>query len=161
VTFYAGSALAVTCSANGAPIGYWTGTPDTGGLPFRCNQNGPLFSGTNNGNRLIWPFAVSSFSLPGVNSLGIGNAQPTMTYGPGVDNVDLSAYKEWHIFGEGKVLQLRFQAFNAFNHFNPQNPNMGLTLNYAGGANTNANFGAITAAALPARHGVASIRFSF
>jgi hypothetical protein len=38
---------------------------------------------------------------------------------------------------------------------------MGLTLNYAGGANTNANFGAITAAALPARHGVASIRFSF
>jgi hypothetical protein len=104
---------------------------------------------------------VSSFSLPGVNSLGIGNAQPTMTYGPGVDNVDLSAYKEWHIFGEGKVLQLRFQAFNAFNHFNPQNPNMGLTLNYAGGANTNSNFGAITAAALPARHGVASIRFNF
>ena len=84
-----------------------------------------------------------------------------MTYGPGVENIDLSAYKEWHIFGENKVLQLRFQAFNALNHFNPQNPNMSLTLNYAGGANTNANFGAITAASVPARHGVASIRFTF
>jgi Carboxypeptidase regulatory-like domain/TonB-dependent Receptor Plug Domain len=162
VTFYSGSALAVTCSANGAPIGYWTGTPDTGGLPFRCQQNGPLFnSAGNNGNRLIWPFAVSSFALPGVNSLGIGNAQPTMTYGPGVQNVDLSVHKEWHIVSERNVLQLRFQAFNAFNHFNPQNPNMSLTLNYAGGANTNANFGAITAASLPARHGVASVRFTF
>ncbi len=57
-----------------------------------------------------------------------------MTYGPGVQNVDLSVHKEWHIVSERNVLQLRFQAFNSFNHFNPQNPNMSLTLNYAGGA---------------------------
>jgi len=168
-TFYFGSPLAISCSANGAPIGYWTGTPD-GVLPFRCQQNGPLFLpsgatpasvGSTAPSNLWYNFAASSFALPPVNSLGIGNAQPTMTYGPGVENVDLSVYKEWHILSERNTLQLRFQAFNAFNHFNPNNPNTSLTLNYSNGANTNANFGTITSAALPARHGVVSIRFSF
>ena len=164
-TFYYGNPLAVSCSANGAPIGYWTGTP-TGGLPFRCQQNGPLFASNATppgkvSSSLYYPFAVGSFALPGVNSLGIGNAQPTMTYGPGIETVDLSLYKEWHIFREGNVLQLKFQAFNAFNHFNPGNPNTSLNLNYSNGVNTNANFGTITGAAIPARHGIVSIRFSF
>ena len=137
-TFYYGSALAVTCSANGAPIGYWTGTP-TGGLPFRCQQNGPLFlpSGTTPASvgstapsNLWYPFAASSFALPPVNSLGIGNAQPTMTYGPGVENIDLSLYKEFRVFGESKILQVKFEAFNALNHFNPNNPNTSLALNF-------------------------------
>jgi hypothetical protein len=168
-TFYYGSALAVTCSANGAPIGYWTGTP-TGGLPFRCQQSGPLFLpagttpasvGSKAPSNLWYPFAVSSFALPPVNSLGIGNAQPTMTYGPGVENIDLSLYKEFRVFGEGRVLQLKFEAFNAFNHFNPNNPNMNLALNFSDGINTNAAFGTITSASIPARHGVLSIRFNF
>ncbi|MDE3194825.1 MAG: hypothetical protein KGN84_00655, partial [Acidobacteriota bacterium] len=67
------------------------------------------------------------------------------------------------------ILELRFQAFNALNHFNPGNPNTSLSLNCGavngactpGGANTNPNFGTITTAALPARHGVVSIRFTF
>jgi hypothetical protein len=170
VTFYYGSALAVTCSANGAPIGYWTGTPDTGGLPFRCQQSGPLFLpagatpasvGSTAPSNLWYPFAASSFALPPVNSLGIGNAQPTMTYGPGVENVDLSVYKEWRIIGEGKLLTLKFEAFNALNHFNPQNPSVALNLNYSNGVNTNANFGTVTAASIPARHGILSVRFTF
>lgn len=164
-TFYYGNPLAVSCSPNGAPIGYWTGTP-TGGLPFRCNQNGPLFQANatapgNVSSSLYYPFAVSSFSLPGVNSLGIGNAQPTMTYGPGIETVDLSLYKEWHIFRESNILQLKFEAFNAFNHFNPGNPNTALNLNFSNGVNTNSNFGTITYAAEPARHGILSVRFYF
>jgi hypothetical protein len=110
---------------------------------------------------LWYPFNTASFSLPPVNSLGIGNTPPTLTYGPGVWNTDLSLFKQFRVFGEGKILELRFQAFNAFNHFNPGNPNTSLTLNFATGANTNAAFGTITTAAQPSRHGVVSIRFSF
>ena len=75
--------------------------------------------------------------------------------------MDLSVFKQFRVWGEGKMLELRFQAFNALNHFNPSNPNTSLTLNYATGANTNSSFGTITSAALPARHGVVSVRFSF
>ena len=99
-TFFYGQPLAITCTANGAPIGYWTGTP-TGGFPFRCQQNGSLWlgdgatpastyaGGVNNSlasadPRLWYPFNPSSFVLPSATSFGIGNAQPTMTYGPGV-----------------------------------------------------------------------------
>ncbi len=168
MTFYFGTPMSISCSANGAPIGYWTGTP-TGGLPFRCEQTGPLWlpSGTTPGQagstapaNLWYRFDAASFSLPPVNSLGIGNEQPTVTYGPGVENVDLTVYKQFRIL-EGKLLEFRFEAYNALNHFNPSNPNTSLSLNYSNGANTNSSFGTITSAALPARHGVMSVRFTF
>ena len=168
LTFYYGTPMSIGCSANGAPIGYWTGTP-TGGLPFRCEQTGPLFSTTATGGPLRYDFNAASFSLPPLTSLGIGNEQPTLTYGPGVENTDFSIFKQFHVWGEQKTLELRLQAFNALNHFNPSNPNTSLAINCAavngactpGGANTNAAFGLITAAALPARHAVVSIRFRF
>jgi hypothetical protein len=170
VTFYYGTPLTIGCSANGAPIGYWTGTPDTSGLPFRCEMTGNLWlpSGStpssvgSTASRALWyPFNPASFSLPPVNSLGIGNTPPTLTYGPGVENVDLSVYKQFHVISERKILEIRFQAFNAFNHFNPGNPNTSLSVNYSNGANTNSAFGTVTSAALPARHGVISARFTF
>ena len=46
---------------------------------------------------------------------------------------------------EARVLEFRIEAYNALNHFNPGNPNTTLSLNYTTGANTNANFGTITA----------------
>jgi hypothetical protein len=175
MTFYSGTPLDITCSANGAPIGYWTGTP-TGGIPFRCQQTGPLFGNvTPTVNApLFYNFNPASFALPAVNSLGIGNEQPTVTYGPGVEVVDLNVFKQFHVFGEGKILELRFQAFNALNHFNPGNPNTSLSINCApvngactaGGANTNSAFGTITnpaggAGVLASRKGVVSLRFTF
>jgi hypothetical protein len=170
MTFYYGNALDITCSANGAPIGYWTGTP-TGGIPFRCQQSGSLFNPqqTRTAAAPLWyDFNVSAFSLPPVNSLGIGNEQPTVTYGPGVEIVDLNLFKQFHVWGENKILEIRFQAFNALNHFNPSNPNTSLSLNCVlsngvcgTGTNTNAAFGTITSASQQARHGVISVRFSF
>ncbi len=168
LTYYFGTPMSISCSANGAPIGYWTGTP-SGGLPFRCEQTGPLWLpsgstpasvGSTASPSLWYNFNPASFSLPPVNSLGIGNEQPTVTYGPGVENVDLSVFKQFHIL-EGKILEFRFQAFNALNHFNPSNPNTSLSLNFSNGQNTNSSFGTITSAALPARHGVMSVRFTF
>jgi hypothetical protein len=170
MTYYFGTPMTVGCTAASAPIGYWTGTPTTQNLPFRCEQTGNLWLSSNatpgsvgsTASPALWyNFNPSSFSLPPVNSLGIGNTPPTLTYGPGVENVDLSLFKQFHVWGEHKILELRFQAFNALNHFNPSNPNTTLNLNFATGANTNAAFGTITSAALPARHGVVSVRFSF
>ncbi|HEX4228259.1 MAG TPA: carboxypeptidase regulatory-like domain-containing protein [Bryobacteraceae bacterium] len=170
VTMYSGSPMTISCTAAGAPIGYWTGTPSTAGLPFRCQDTGNLWLplgatpgsvGSTSPAALWWPFNKTSFSLPPTDSLGIGNTPPTLTYGPGVTNTDLSVYKQFHVFSENRILEIRFQAFNAWNHFNPSNPNTSLTLNYATGVNTNSAFGTITSAALPARHCVLSARFSF
>jgi hypothetical protein len=171
LTFYYGTPLSISCSANGAPIGYWTGTP-TGGIPQRCEQNGPLFNSAQTPTAaapLWYDFNVSAFSLAPVTSLGLGNEQPTVTYGPGVENTDFSLFKRIPVWGENKTLEFRIQAFNALNHFNPGNPNTSLSINcspvngtcISNGANTNSAFGQITSAALPARHAVVSVRFTF
>jgi len=87
--------------------------------------------------------------------------------------VDLSVYKEFRVWGEHRILTVKFEAFNALNHFNPGNPNTSLAINFATGQNTNSLFGTIPStastsngtqtggAALPARHGVISVRFTF
>ncbi|MES1258554.1 MAG: hypothetical protein ABUS51_08990, partial [Acidobacteriota bacterium] len=188
-TFYYGQALAISCSANGAPIGYWTGTP-TGGFPFRCQQNGSLwladgatpssvYTGTNASlaaadPRLWYPFDAKSFVLPSVTSYGIGNAQPTMTYGPGVTNFDFALQKEVAIAIRERSTSLSFkvEAFNVFNHFNPGNPNTSLAINCAvsGGqctnpsnlsAYTSSTFGTITSAQVQARHAAVTVRLRF
>jgi hypothetical protein len=183
-TFYYGQPLTIGCattaggttpSVNGAPIGYWTGTP-TGGVPFRCQMVGnlwlqsgatPASVGSTSDPRLWYSFNPASFTLPPPGSLGIGSTPPTLTYGPGIFSIDLNLHKEVRI-RERKMLQFEIQAFNAFNHFNPGNPNTTLTMNFSpaciagqGCVNTNAGFGAITTAAIQARHAEASVRFSF
>ncbi len=188
-TFFYGQALAIGCSANGAPIGYWTGTP-TGGFPFRCQQNGNLwladgatpastYTGTNASlaaadKRLWYPFNAASFVLPSATSYGIGNAQPTMTYGPGVMNFDMALQKDVVIPVREHPLTLSFkaEAFNVFNHFNPGNPATGLAINCAASngqctnptslsAYTSTTFGTITSAAVQARHAALTIRLRF
>jgi hypothetical protein len=175
-TLYNGTPMTIGCSANSAPIGYWTGTP-TGGIPFRCQMTGNLWLqngatpssvGSTADPRLWYPFNNSSFILPAANSWGVGNTPPTLTYGPGIESVDLSLTKEVRMKNEQRVLTFRVEAFNAFNHFNPSNPNSSLSLNFspsclAGGGcvNTNANFGTITGAQLQARHAALSVRFRF
>ncbi|HXJ37792.1 MAG TPA: hypothetical protein VNH18_00865, partial [Bryobacteraceae bacterium] len=146
-TFFYGQALAVSCTANGAPIGYWTGTP-TGGFPLRCQQNGDLWlpSGATPSSvypagsplasvdpKLWYGFNPQSFVLPSATSFGIGNAQPTMTYGPGVMNFDLGLQKDVNVSVREHAVTLSFkvEAFNVFNHFNPGAPSTSLAINCA------------------------------
>ena len=111
--------------------------------------------------RLQVPVECSVTSrLPGANSLGIGNTPPTLFYGPGLFNLDLSLAKITQI-AEGKTLELRMETFNTFNHFDPNNPNTSLTCNFDTGAQTNAAFGTIQGAQVQARHAVLSARFRF
>jgi hypothetical protein len=171
---YSGTPFSVSCGSTGAPAGYWTGTP-TGGIPFRCQMgndiwlpNGQLVKPTED-PKLQWNINPANFTLPPTNSLGIGNTPPTLFYGPGVINMDLSLAKSFRL-AEGKTLEFRAETFNTLNHFNPNNPNT--TLTYTVGSNatpssftttgqTNANFGVITGAAIQARRSVMSLRFKF
>jgi len=87
----------------------------------------------------------------------------------GFENADISVSKTITLGAESRTLEFRAEAFNTLNHFNPSNPNTSLAINCnavngvctPGGANTNAAFGQITSAALPARHAVVSVRFRF
>ncbi len=162
--FFSGTPFTVGCAATAPPIGYWTGTP-TGGIPLRCQMNGELF---NEGakapgvidQRLYYPLNVASFSLPGIRSLGFGNTPPTLTYGPGMENLDLSLSKSFKV-AERKTVEFRAEVFNTLNHFNPGNPNSSLTFNFASGAQTNAAFGQITAAQHVARRMAMSLKLRF
>ena len=70
--------------------------------------------------------------------------------------------KDIRLGKEGKrILEFRAEAYNVLNHFNPGNPNTSLTLNYTTGANTNANFGSITAGIGQARHMALAMKFRF
>lgn len=180
-TFYSGQPLTIACTAVNAPPEYWTGTP-TGGIPFRCEQTGSLWLpssatpgsvGSKADPNLWYRFNPASFALPPASSLGIGNTPPTLTYGPGVETVDLTVYKEFHLGNEDRVLTVGAQAFNAFNHFNPGAPNNLLSLDFKTGANTNNAFGTIQptqstvsgvtfgGAQVQARHMVLYARFTF
>ena len=145
-----GTPLTVNCTAQGAPIGYWTGTP-TGGIPFRCQMDssnpflpaGSAVPANAPGGRYV-PLNAANFTLPPATSLGIGNTPPTLFHGSGFQNFDFSILKDIRLGKESRVLEFRAEAYNVFNHFNPGNPNTALSLNYATGVNTNANFGTIT-----------------
>ncbi|MDQ1473343.1 MAG: hypothetical protein QOJ99_4823, partial [Bryobacterales bacterium] len=199
-TFFYGQALTIGCSANGAPPGYWTGTP-TGGFPFRCQQNGNLWlpDGTTASSlypasnslsttdpKIFYPFNPQSFVLPAVNSFGIGNTPPTLTYGPGVINFDFAIQKEINVGTEAhpKTLSFKFEAYNVFNHFNPGAPvtTLNINCNPVGGVcttpvlkdYTSSTFGTVVptqtipasglvtgGAQVQARHAAATIRFRF
>ena len=165
-TFFSGTPLTIGCAAQSAVIGWPNGTP-TGGIPLRCQMNGDLWlaSGatppSTTESRLWYPFRAATFSLPPGSTLGLGNTPPTLTYGPGFESADLSVYKQFRLGKESRVLIFRAESFNALNHFNPGNPNTSLTLNYATGANTNANFGSITGVQGRARRMAFSLKLRF
>jgi hypothetical protein len=124
------------------------------------------------------PLNAANFTLPAINSLGIGNTPPTIAYGPGAYNLDLSLAKQFRI-AEQKTLEFRVESFNTFNHFNPSNPttaNLTLTYNVANAIDsagridmskvtlanqTNASFGTITSAQVGSRRMIMSVRFRF
>lgn len=164
-TALSGTPLTIGCSAVNAPIGYWTGTT-TGGIPFRCAMSGSLWAASGQypsataDPKLQFPFNKSSFALPDANTLGIGNTPPTLTYGPGLFNVDMALAKDFSVTERVK-LEVKAESFNFLNHFNPGNPNTTLNLNFASGANSNAAFGTITTAQIDARRFILSARIRF
>jgi len=163
---FSGQPFNVSCGAQNAPPLFWTGTP-TGGVPFRCQMGSNIFlpegqypSATED-PKLQYALNRANFTLPPIDSLGLGNTPQGLLYGPGLFNLDWSLMKMINMGKEGRNLELRVEAFNLLNHFNPNNPNAGLTYNYATGAQTNASFGIIQGAQVQARRMILSARFRF
>lgn len=110
---------------------FQTGAPL--GLPYSLTYAADLTGGTGNGldSRTVlvgnpngpapagqW-FNVDAVKAPlaGLSVNGIGNAAKTPIYGPGLNNWDLSLFKNFKLgSNEARRLQFRFEAYNAFNH---------------------------------------------
>jgi hypothetical protein len=81
---------------------------------------------------------VCAYGVPAANASGgtaFGTARNGSLRGPGFNNVDLSAFKDFHTYQE-QVVGFRFDAFNAFNIVSYGNPDTN--------AADTTNFGAIT-----------------
>ncbi|MBV8436315.1 MAG: TonB-dependent receptor [Silvibacterium sp.] len=67
---------------------------------------------------------VCAFGVPAPNTFG--TARNGNLYGPGFLNVDMSIFKDFHVWRENTV-GFRFDAFNAFNIASYGNPDTGIT----------------------------------
>ena len=103
----------------------------------------------------------NNFKLPFIDSKGYGNTPPTLFFGPGAFNLDLSLAKDFRLGAEGRILEFKAESFNTLNHFNPSNPNTTLSYNFVTGAQSNASFGTIGGTQVDARRVVLSLRFRF
>jgi hypothetical protein len=94
------------------------------------------------------------------SSICWGNAAKYNFRGPGINNWDMSLFKNMP-FLEGKLrAQLRAEAYNLFNHTQFTTVNTSATFNPTTGAQTNSTFGQYTAAANPRQLQLA-LRLSF
>ena len=116
----------------------------------------PTLKGENRGVKK-W-FDTTAFANP--PDFVIGNAPRTLpnTRGPGMVNMDLSAFKTFRIV-EKSTLEFRAEAFNFLNHVNLNNPGTGFSPNRQG-VNTSASFGVITSS-MKARSVQLGLRLTF
>ncbi len=103
-------------------------------------------------------FDTTAFANP--PDFVVGNAPRTLpnTRGPGMINMDMSAFKKFRIM-ERSVLEFRAEAFNFLNHVNLNNPGTGFSPNRQG-VNTSASFGVITSS-MKARSIQLGLRLTF
>ncbi len=108
-----------------------------GGDGQRVNISGnpQLGYGERNGARF---FNTSVFSAPALGS--IGNAPRQVFRGPGLNQFDLAAFKDFSIVERVKI-QLRSEFYNAFNHTQFSGVDTAPKFDLTTGAQTNPTFG--------------------
>ena len=150
-SFASGTPQTITFSTVGGVD--WNG----GGDGQRPNLIGPI--GLAKGDQTFSKyFATQNVQLPAKGDPG--NAGRVMYRGPGVNNWDLNLAKTFFLGSEKRKLLFRWEAYNAFNHTQFSAVNNSATFNTATGAQTNAQFGQLTASR-PNRIMQGSLRFSF
>jgi len=99
----------------------------------------------------------NAFIIPAIGSLGLGNR--TYLRNPGINNTDLSIFKNFPLGGgDGtRLLQLRFEFFNAFNHTQFSSINAGVNLVVPNGVNAAGVPQFLTGGAIFARYNEAII----
>lgn len=119
------------------------------GVDSRVVLNGDINSGAANGT--WFNTAVVKAPLPGYSVDGIGNAGKYSIYKPGLNNWDISLFKNFQLgSNEARRLQLRFESYNTFNHTQFTDVDSAAIFN-ANNVQTNSDFGYFTAAALARR----------
>jgi hypothetical protein len=89
--------------------------------------------------------------LPGYSVDGIGNASKAPIYRPGLNNWDISLFKNFRLgSNEARRLQFRFETYNTFNHTQFTNIDTGAKFDQ-NNVQTNTNYGRFTEAALARR----------
>jgi hypothetical protein len=107
----------------GQPINLFTGTDTTGQNEFtqRPDIIGNPFAGVSHKitNGVVQWFNPAAFADPAAGTYG--NFTRNSIFGPGLQDVDLSVFKNTHIT-ERVNAQFRVEMFNLFNHLNLANP---------------------------------------
>lgn len=151
----------ITSFISGAPlgIGYSTTTPmditgsPTDGARIDVLSNPVLSKGNRTFNRF---FNTSVFQLPAQGT--IGNAARTLIRGPGINNFDISIFRDFPIH-ESVKMQIRSDMYNAFNHSQFSSVDTTAQFNPAG-QQVSPLFGQITGARAPRQIEMA-LRFYF
>jgi len=123
------SVSGITRFTTGLPVTLYNNTDSSllGSMPNGINNNGVDTLRYTPGNLVLNrnprgqsaqgtrppAFNTALFAVPDLGTLG--NAPRRFFYGPGLDNFDVALQKEISL-REGKMLQLRGEAFNVFNH---------------------------------------------
>jgi len=148
-----------------------TGTP----VDFTMNNNflygnnaeqrancvpGQSFKGSphQSGTVIVGWWNPSAFADPG--KYNYGDCPRDISSGPGYQEVDLSAFKEFSFktpVNENTVLQFRVEAYNAMNRVNFSTPGFGVPND----GTTNSNFGTITSSVGNPRNMTAALKLIF
>lgn len=158
----------ITRFQSGSPLSI--GTLSTGALDSSLDLTGggdgwrPVLVGNpilpKNQRTVEQYFNTAAFAPPGVSGavptdmagvqriLALGNTPNTFGRGPGINNFNLSLFKEFSV-RERMHFQFRAEAYNAFNHTQFSTVNTVPKWTYATGVVTAAQFGQVTAARDP------------
>jgi hypothetical protein len=102
---------------------------------------------------------VCAFGVPAANTFG--TARNGNVTGPGFHNIDMSIFKDFHVWRENTV-GFRFDAFNAFNIASYGNPDTGITdTNFGNISNQTANIAGTGAVRSTERHLQFSANYRF
>lgn len=136
-----------------------TNVSDTGGnsASYANCIGDPWTSASKNPHNYVGVNATGFFINPAAFSaptLGnFGSCRPRMFHGPGLEDEDLSLFKQFPV-AEADKIELRFEFFDAFNHASFGNP--GTNISTSG-----ANFGKVTSTTAGPRTVQIAIKFYF
>jgi hypothetical protein len=144
----------ITSFISGAPlgIGYSTvqGTDLVGGSGSGVDSRVVLTGNPNlpKGDRTFARYFNTSVVQPPTKAnFGVGNAPKDPIRGPGINNWDISVFKNFKLSPEGRVgLQYRLEMYNAFNHTQFSGVDTTARFDLTTGAQVNGLFGSYNAA---------------
>lgn len=154
---------AVVAASTGAPVDFtmnnnWLYGNNAEQRPNCVSGQGFKGSPRQSGTQIVGWWNSNAFADPGKYTLG--NCPRDVGSGPGYQQVDLSAFKEFSFktpVNENTVLQFRVEAYNAMNRVNFNTP--GFTV--ANDGTTSPNFGVITSSVNGPRNMTAALKLIF